>query len=150
MFSRRRFGDVREFTPGGASPPLATAAGPAAVVTCNEALFPRTVNERIADGGGYILNLANDGWLGVHKYSERVLDMVALRSIEHRRYAVRLELRAARRSSLRRARARAPLGRGAARRDPLATAGNAVWTLRGRSPPLRAASRSRRCAARRA
>ena len=89
MFSLRRFGDVREFTPGGSSPPLATAAGPAAVVTCNEALFPRTVNERIADGGGYILNLANDGWLGVHKYSERVLDMVALRSVEHRRYAVR-------------------------------------------------------------
>lgn len=88
-FSRRRFGDVREFTPGRASPPLPTVAGPAAVVTCNEALFPRTVAARVAEGGGYLVNLANDGWLGVYRYSDRVLDMVALRAIEHRRWLVR-------------------------------------------------------------
>lgn len=87
--SRRDFSGVREFTPGAASAPLPTVAGPAAVVTCNEALFPRTVSERVAEGGGYLVNLANDAWLGVHRYSDRVLDMVALRSVEQRRYTVR-------------------------------------------------------------
>jgi apolipoprotein N-acyltransferase len=87
--SNRRFDGVREFTAGRPSGPLPTVAGPAAIVTCNEALFPRTVNERVAEGGGFLVNLANDGWLGVHKYSERVLDMVALRAIEHRQFAVR-------------------------------------------------------------
>ena len=89
LLSQRQFGGVREFSAGDHTAPLPTVAGPAAVVTCNEALFPRTVRERVAEGGGYLVNLANDGWLGVHKYSERVLDMVALRSIEHRRYGVR-------------------------------------------------------------
>lgn len=88
-FSRRRFADVREFSVGRPSAPLPTVAGPAAVVTCNEALFPRTVAGRVADGGGYLVNLANDGWLGVHRYSDRVLDMVALRAIEHRRWLIR-------------------------------------------------------------
>lgn len=89
LLSQRQFGGVREFSEGRPSPPLPTLAGPASVVTCNEALFPRTVRARVADGGGYLVNLANDGWLGVHRYSERVLDMVALRAIEHRRFAVR-------------------------------------------------------------
>ncbi|MBY0276360.1 apolipoprotein N-acyltransferase, partial [Candidatus Binatia bacterium] len=89
VLSQRQFGGVREFSEGRPSPPLPTDAGPASVVTCNEALFPRTVRERVADGGGYLVNLANDGWLGVHRYSDRVLDMVAVRAIEHRRFAVR-------------------------------------------------------------
>lgn len=89
LLSQRQFGGVREFSEGRPAAPLPTVAGPAAVVTCNEALFPRTVRERVAEGGGFLVNLANDGWLGVHKYSERVLDMVALRSIEHRRFTVR-------------------------------------------------------------
>jgi apolipoprotein N-acyltransferase len=88
-FSKRGFEGVREFTPGRPSPPLPTAAGPAAIVTCNEALFPRTVSERVAEGGGFLVNLANDGWLGVHRYSDRVLDMVAFRSVEQRQYMVR-------------------------------------------------------------
>ena len=89
LLSQRQFGGVREFSEGRPSAPLPTVAGPAAVVTCNEALFPRTVRERVGEGGGFLVNLANDGWLGVHKYSERVIDMVALRSIEHRRFTVR-------------------------------------------------------------
>jgi apolipoprotein N-acyltransferase len=88
-FVGRSFDGAYQFTPGAPSPPLPTAAGPAAVVTCNEALFPRIVNGRIAEGGQIILNLANDGWLGVYRYSDRVVDMVALRAVEHRRYAVR-------------------------------------------------------------
>lgn len=89
VFRRRSFNEVEEFTPGHPSPPLETVAGPAAVVTCNEALFPRTVTERIAEGGGYIVNLANDAWLGVHEYSDRVLDFAVLRAIEQRRFVVR-------------------------------------------------------------
>lgn len=89
LFLNRRFDGVSEFTPGDSPLLLPTVAGPAAVVTCNEALFPRTVAERVAFGSGYLVNLANDGWLGVHRYSDRVLDMVALRSIEHRQYTVR-------------------------------------------------------------
>lgn len=89
LFRRRSFDEVEEFTPGPPSPPLATAAGPAAVVTCNEALFPRTVAGRIAEGGAYIVNLANDAWLGVHEYSDRVLDFAVLRAIEQRRFVVR-------------------------------------------------------------
>ncbi len=89
IFLNRDFDGVREFTPGTARLPLPTVAGEATVVTCNEALFPRTVSERVAEGSGFLVSLANDGWLGVHKYSDRVLDMVALRSIEHRRYMVR-------------------------------------------------------------
>ena len=88
-FLRRDFDGVREFTPGEETPPLPTAAGAATVVTCNEALFPRTVNERVEQGSDYLVSLANDAWLGVHKYSDRVLDMVALRSVEHRRFTVR-------------------------------------------------------------
>lgn len=89
LFLNRDFDGVREFAPGEAEPALPTAAGRATMVTCNEALFPRTVNERVGEGSDYLVSLANDGWLGVHKYSDRVLDMVALRSIEHRRFMVR-------------------------------------------------------------
>jgi apolipoprotein N-acyltransferase len=89
LFLNRRFDGVREFSPGAPSAPLPTVLGPATVVTCNEALFPRTVVERRAEGGGFLVNLANDAWLGVHKYSDRVLDIVAMRSIEHRQYTVR-------------------------------------------------------------
>ena len=89
LFLNRRFDGVREFSPGAPSGPLLTVVGPATVVTCNEALFPRTVVERSAEGGGFLVNLANDAWLGVHKYSDRVLDIVAMRSIEHRQYTVR-------------------------------------------------------------
>jgi apolipoprotein N-acyltransferase len=118
--SRRRFDGVREFTPGRPSGPLPTVAGQAAVVTCNEALFPRTVRERVAEGGGFLVNLANDGWLGVHRYSERVVDMVALRSVEQRQYTVRA-------SSSGGSAIIAPSGRVLARSEPFA-----AEVLRGR------------------
>ena len=89
FFLRRDFDGVREFAAGEVTPPLPSAVGRATVVTCNEALFPRTVNQRVAEGSDYLVSLANDGWLGVHKYSERVVDMVAFRSVEQRKYTVR-------------------------------------------------------------
>lgn len=124
-FVRRDFDGVREFTAGEETPPLPTAAGAASVVTCNEALFPRTVNQRVAQGSDYLVSLANDGWLGVHKYSDRVLDMVALRAIEHRRYVVRA-------SSSGGSAIIAPSGRVLARADDFA-----AETLRGAIRPRR-------------
>ena len=67
LFLNRRFDGVSEFTSGDSPLLLPTVAVSAAVVTCSEALFPRAVNERVAGGGGYLVNLANDGWLGVHR-----------------------------------------------------------------------------------
>ena len=49
-FLRRRFGRARELTPGGPTPPLPTRAGPAGVVTCNEAMLPEVVSRRVDAG----------------------------------------------------------------------------------------------------
>jgi apolipoprotein N-acyltransferase len=88
-FLNRRFGSVRQFTAGGPTPPLPTVAGRAAVVTCNEVLFPAVVSARVAAGAEVIVTLANDGWLGDRRYSARVLDFCRLRAVEHRRFVVR-------------------------------------------------------------
>jgi apolipoprotein N-acyltransferase len=88
-FLNRRFGSVRQFTRGAPAVPLDTVAGRAAVVTCNEALFPHIVAARVAAGAEYVINLANDAWLADRKYSERVLDVTALRAVEERRWLVR-------------------------------------------------------------
>jgi apolipoprotein N-acyltransferase len=88
-FLNRRFGGVRQFTPGAPTPPLPTVAGAAAIVTCNEALFPALVATRVAAGAEIIVTLANDGWLGDRRYSARVVDACRLRAVEQRRYLVR-------------------------------------------------------------
>jgi apolipoprotein N-acyltransferase len=88
-FLNRRFGNVRQFTRGARVAPLETVAGRAAVVTCNEALFPDIVAARVEAGADYIINLANDAWLADRRYSERVLDVTALRAVEQRRWLVR-------------------------------------------------------------
>jgi apolipoprotein N-acyltransferase len=86
---RREFARVREFTPGGPAAPLPTRAGPAGVLICNEAFFGEIAGDRVAHGAGYLLNLANDSWLGDAKYAEQALDMARLRAVEQRRYLVR-------------------------------------------------------------
>jgi apolipoprotein N-acyltransferase len=88
-FLNRRFGAVRQFTAGGPTPALPTVAGRAAVVTCNEVLFPAVVGARVAAGAEVIVTLANDGWLGDRRYSARVLDFCRLRAVEQRRFVVR-------------------------------------------------------------
>ncbi len=88
-FLRRRFERVRVFTPGASTPPLPTVAGPAGVVTCNEAMLPEIVALRVADGAAYLINPSNDSWLADRTYSELQFDIVTVRAIEQRRYLVR-------------------------------------------------------------
>ena len=86
---RRRFARVREFTPGAATPPLPTPAGTAGVMICNEAMFAQTSAARVRAGASYLVNLANDTWVGDPKFAAIVFDTVALRAVEQRRYLVR-------------------------------------------------------------
>jgi apolipoprotein N-acyltransferase len=86
---RRKFARVREFTPGGAATLLPTVAGAAGVVICNEVMFGETVADRVRAGATYIVNLANDSWLGDPQYAAQVFDMARLRAVEQRRYLVR-------------------------------------------------------------
>src|SRR5262249_61323858 len=72
--------------PGGAPPPLPTAAGPTGVVICNEAMFPRMVSARVRAGARLLVNLTNDSWLGDVQYSAQALDMTRVRAIEQRRW----------------------------------------------------------------
>jgi len=86
---RRSFGRVREFQPGAPKPPLPTRAGLAGVLNCNEAMLPEIVSRRVQAGASFLVNPSNDTWLADHKFSEIQFDMVAVRSIEQRRYLVR-------------------------------------------------------------
>jgi apolipoprotein N-acyltransferase len=86
---RREFARVREFTPGGPARILPTVAGPAGVVICNEAMFGEIVTERVRAGARYLVNLANDSWLGDAQYAEEAFDMARMRAVEQRRYLVR-------------------------------------------------------------
>ncbi len=86
---RREFARVREFSPGGATPPLRTVAGTAGVVICNEVMFPEIVAARVRAGADYVVNLSNDTWLGDRKFALEALDMARLRAVEQRRYLVR-------------------------------------------------------------
>ena len=89
-FLNRRFGRARVFTPGTPTPPLPTAAGSAGILICNEALFPEIAAARVRQGAAYLVNLANDSWLGDRKYAVRVFDIILLRAVEQRRYLVRV------------------------------------------------------------
>ncbi|TMB57518.1 MAG: apolipoprotein N-acyltransferase [Deltaproteobacteria bacterium] len=86
---RRRFARVREFTPGAATSPLPTAAGAAGMMICNEAMFPDVSTASVRAGAEYLVNLANDTWVGDRKFAAIVFDTVTLRAIEQRRYLVR-------------------------------------------------------------
>lgn len=88
-FLRRRFGRVREFTPGTPTELLPTTIGPAGVVICNEALFAAPARSRVREGAEVLLVLANDSWVGEPKYAWQAFDMAAMRAIEQRRYLVR-------------------------------------------------------------
>ena len=87
---RRRFGRVREFSPGAATAPLPTRAGPAGVLVCNEALLPHVAGERRAAGARYLVNPSNDSWVSDAGFAEQQLDMVALRAVEQRAWLVRV------------------------------------------------------------
>jgi apolipoprotein N-acyltransferase len=87
---RRRFGRVREFSPGDATPPLPTRAGAAGVLICNEALLPQFATERIAHGASYLVNPSNDSWVADAGFAEQQFDIVALRAVEQRVWLVRI------------------------------------------------------------
>ena len=86
---RRRFARVREFAPGISTSLLPTAAGPAGIVICNEAVFPDIPAARVRACATYLVNPANDTWVSDRAFSEQLFDIVSLRAVEQRRYLVR-------------------------------------------------------------
>ncbi len=88
-FFLRRFARVRELAPGTAWTPLATVAGRAGVMICNEGLYPGAARAQVRAGAEYLVNLANDAWAGQAQCGMTALQMVRLRAIEQRRYVVR-------------------------------------------------------------
>jgi len=86
---RRSFGRVREFTPGQPSAPLATAAGRAGMLLCNEAMFPRLARRRAFAGAEILVNLSNDSWVQSHEFAEHQFAIVSMRAIEQRRWLLR-------------------------------------------------------------
>jgi len=87
---RRRFGRIREFSPGGAATLLPTRAGAAGVLVCNEALLPHLAAERMAAGATYLVNPSNDSWVSDPGFAEHQLALVALRAVEQRAFLVRV------------------------------------------------------------
>jgi apolipoprotein N-acyltransferase len=89
-FLRRRFGRARELTAGGPAHPLETRAGPAGVFTCNEGMLPEVVSRRVDEGAAYLVNPSNDTWISDGGFSEMLFEASLVRSIEQRRYLVRV------------------------------------------------------------
>jgi apolipoprotein N-acyltransferase len=86
---RRRFGPAREFSPGASGAALPTLAGPAGILTCNEAMLPEVAAQRVADGARYLVNPSNDTWIPGETFAELQFDIVSLRAVEQRRTLVR-------------------------------------------------------------
>jgi apolipoprotein N-acyltransferase len=86
---RRHFGKAREYSPAPAGTTLPTAAGPAGILTCNEAMLPEIASARVAAGAGYLVNPSNDTWIPDETFAELQFDIVSLRAIEQRRYLIR-------------------------------------------------------------
>ncbi|MEO6026879.1 MAG: apolipoprotein N-acyltransferase [Candidatus Binatia bacterium] len=88
---RRQFGKVREFVPGSvtAQAPVATPAGAAGVMICNEAMLADPARARVRAGATWLVTLTNDSWVGRRHYAEIALAMVRLRAVETRRWLVR-------------------------------------------------------------
>lgn len=86
---RRRFGRVREFSPGERQDPLPTVAGAAGILICNEALYGDVAADRVRRGAALLVNLTNDGWVGEDSYAAIAYAMSRLRAVETRRWLVR-------------------------------------------------------------
>jgi apolipoprotein N-acyltransferase len=86
---RREFGKVREFSKGTRQEPLATPAGAAGVMICNEAMLGSEAIDRVRHGAEWLVTLTNDSWVGRRQYAEIALAMVRLRAVEVRRWLVR-------------------------------------------------------------
>lgn len=88
-FVRRHFAGVRFFSFGAPAPPLATHAGRAGVLICNEAMLPEMAGRRVAEGATFLLNPSNDTWIPSRRFADHLFDIVRLRAVEQRRWLVR-------------------------------------------------------------
>jgi apolipoprotein N-acyltransferase len=88
-FVRRRFERVRVFAHGSRTEPLATRAGRAGVLICNEALLPEVAGRRVAQGATFLVNPSNDSWLSDLAWTEAMLGAVSMRAVEQRRWLIR-------------------------------------------------------------
>ncbi len=86
---RRRFGRVRQFSPGDATAPLDTAAGRAGVLICNEGFYGDLASARVRAGATLLVSLANDTWVSDAQFARMALDMTRVRAVEQRRWLVR-------------------------------------------------------------
>jgi apolipoprotein N-acyltransferase len=89
-FLRRRFERVRVFEHGALDAQLLpTRAGRVGVLTCNEAMLPEVAVRRVAAGAELLASPSNDSWIRSEKWAALMLDTVALRAVETRRWLVR-------------------------------------------------------------
>jgi apolipoprotein N-acyltransferase len=125
---RRSFGRIRSFAHGVQVAPVATRAGRAGVLVCNESMLPEVARERVLAGAVYLVNPSNDSWIPDAKYTEQQLDIARLRAVEQRRWLVRASTAGP--SAL-----VDPWGRVAARTPGLerAVAAGEIWPRRGLS-----------------
>jgi apolipoprotein N-acyltransferase len=86
---RRSFERVRVFAHGGPAALLPTRAGPAGVLTCNEAMQSELAAERVHAGARLLVNPSNDTWVPQRVFADHLFDLVALRAVEQRRFLVR-------------------------------------------------------------
>lgn len=86
---RRRFGRIRDFEHGAASEPIATRAGAAGLLVCNEAMLPEAARRRVLAGAEVLVNPSNDSWIPDEKYVLQQLDFARMRAIEQRRWLIR-------------------------------------------------------------
>jgi apolipoprotein N-acyltransferase len=87
---RRRFGRLREFSPGEPRPLLPTRAGPAAVLLCNEAYLPHLAARRVADGARVLVNPSNDAWVSDAGFAAHQFQIARMRAVETRTPLVRI------------------------------------------------------------
>ncbi|MGH0033684.1 MAG: apolipoprotein N-acyltransferase [Myxococcota bacterium] len=83
------FEGARSFGHGSLTGPIPSRAGPVGVVICNEALLAEVTADRVRAGAQILANPSNDSWVAEPDFARRMLEHVAFRSIELRRYLVR-------------------------------------------------------------
>jgi len=87
---RRDLATGQVFSPGPWNPsPLDTPAGRAGILTCNEAMLPEVAIARVRSGAELLISPSNDSWITGLGFSDHMLAVVGLRSIELRRYLIR-------------------------------------------------------------
>lgn len=78
-----------EYVAGSAHRPVASRAGPIAILLCGESMFGGVAREAVLRGAGLLANPANDSWFGSEAAARMQLDIAAMRAVELRRPLVR-------------------------------------------------------------